>query len=324
MTATRICSWCRRMAARPRQLTNGKWSAGSGETRGAVAMDWTPDSKSIVFEADRSADADLKYQNSQLLVVDVETGAIRELVSKPGSWGRPAVSPDGSTVAFTGYPTSNHTHSVSDLYVVPFRGGEARKISGDYDRDPLNLRWAPDGSGVYFDADDHGSRNSQFAAIAGGVRAVTTGTHVLTMDSVSSDLVAAGTTSDPDNPPDVVRFNLRRPPEMAKLTNVNAGLLAGKHLAKTEEIDYTSTDNAKVQGWIVKPPDFDATKKYPLILEIHGGPFAMYNVASTTCSRTSPPMTSWCFTLTRAAAPAMARSFRTASITTIPDRILTT
>jgi dipeptidyl aminopeptidase/acylaminoacyl peptidase len=66
---------------------------------------------------------------------------------------------------------------------------------------------------------------------------------------------------------------------MTKLTNVNGGLLAGMHLAKTEEINFTSTANAKVQGWVVKPPDFDATKKYPLILEIHGGPFSMYSVA---------------------------------------------
>jgi dipeptidyl aminopeptidase/acylaminoacyl peptidase len=64
-----------------------------------------------------------------------------------------------------------------------------------------------------------------------------------------------------------------------KLTSVNAGLLAGKHLAKTEEINFPSTGKAKVQAWIVKPPDFDAKKKYPLILEIHGGPFSMYNVA---------------------------------------------
>ncbi|HLY19389.1 MAG TPA: S9 family peptidase [Bryobacteraceae bacterium] len=263
----------------PRQITSGKWTVGSGETRGAIAMDWTPDSKSIIFDANRSADADLNYKISQLLIADVETGAIRELVAKPGNWGRPAVSPDGRMVAFTGYPLSNHTHSVSDLYVVPAGGGEARKISGDYDRDPLNLRWAPDASGVYFDADDRGSRNIQFAAIAGGVKPVTSGTHVLTMDSVSSDLMAAGTSSDPDNPPEVVRFSLRHAQDMAKLTSVNAGLLAGKHLAKTEEIDYVSTGNAKVQAWIVKPPDFDAAKKYPLILEIHGGPFAMYNVA---------------------------------------------
>jgi dipeptidyl aminopeptidase/acylaminoacyl peptidase len=96
---------------------------------------------------------------------------------------------------------------------------------------------------------------------------------------VSKDLVAAGTVTDPDHPAEVARFNLRRPSEMTQLTNVNAGLLAGKKLAKTKEITFTSTANTTVQGWMVRPPDFDAAKKYPLILEIHGGPFAMYNVA---------------------------------------------
>jgi dipeptidyl aminopeptidase/acylaminoacyl peptidase len=264
----------------PRQLTTGNWGVGAGELRSAVPMDWTPDSKSIVFEADRSAGADLHYQTSQLLVADVASGAIRDLVAKPGNWGRPTVSPDGRSVAFTGYPQSNRTHSVADLYVIPFAGGEMRKISGDYDRDPLTLRWSPDSTGVYFDADDHGSRNVEYAAVAGApVKPVTTGVHVLTLDSASSDLVAVGTMTDPDNPPDVVRYNLHRPAEITRLTNVNAGLLAGKHLAKTEEINFTSSGNAKVQGWMVKPPDFDPAKKYPLILEIHGGPFSMYSVA---------------------------------------------
>ena len=264
----------------PRQITSGKWSAGAGELRGAVVMDWTPDSKAIVFEADRTAEADLHFQTSQLLVADVASGAIRELVPTPGAWSRPAISPDGKTVAFTGYPQSKRTHSVADLYVIPLAGGEIRKISGDYDRDPINLRWSPDSAGVFFDAEDHGSRNVEFAGIAGaGVKPVTTGTHVLTMDSASSDLVAVGTATDPDNPPDVVRYNLRRPGELTKLTSVNAGLLSGMHLAKTEELDFTSSGSQKVQGWLVKPPDFDPAKKYPLILEIHGGPFAMYSVA---------------------------------------------
>ena len=264
----------------PPQLTTGKWSAGAGELRGAVAIDWTPDSKAIVFEADRSADSDLHYQTSQLLVADVASGVIRELVAQPGSWGRPAVSPDGKSVAFTGYPQSKRTHSVADLYVIPFSGGEMRKISGDYDRDPLTLRWAPDSAGVYFDAEDHGSRNAQFVSLAGGgVKAVTTGVHVLTMDSASSDLMAVGTYSDPENPPEVVRYNLRRPGEMTRLTSINAGLLAGIHLGKTEAIDFHSSGNTSVQGWVVKPPDFDPAKKYPLILEIHGGPFSMYSVA---------------------------------------------
>ncbi len=261
-----------------RQLSNDQWSAGSGELRSGVQMDWTPDSKSIVFQGDRVTEADLHYQISELLVADVASGAIRELVSASGNWGRPSVSPDGKTVAFTGYPHTNHTHSVADLYVIPLAGGEMKKISGNYDRDPLNLRWTPDSSGLYFEAEDHGSRNIQYAGMTGGVKPVTTGVHVLTMDSASSDLMAAGTETDPDNPPDVVLYNLRRSGEKKKLTNVNAGLLAGKHLAKTEEIDFNSSGNAKVQGWVVKPPDFDPNKKYPLILEIHGGPFSMYNV----------------------------------------------
>src|SRR5437667_3132541 len=263
----------------PRQLTTGKWSVGAGELRGAATIDWTPDGKSIVFDGNRDGDADLKYQRSRLYVVDVASGAIRDLVSKRGSWGDPVVSPDCKLVAFTGYETSGHTHTVSDLFVVPIGGGAMRKITGDYDRNPNNLVWAPDGTGVYFDAEDRGSRNVQFASINGGVKAVTTGTHVLTFDSASHDLNAAGTLADPEHPQDIVRVNLRQPGKITRLTDVNGDVLAGKQIAKVEEVWYTSTGNTKVQGWVVKPPSFDASKKYPLILEIHGGPFSMYNVA---------------------------------------------
>jgi dipeptidyl aminopeptidase/acylaminoacyl peptidase len=263
----------------PKALTTGNWSVGAGELRAGASIDWTPDSKAIVFDGNRDPDAELKYQVSQLSVVDVATAAIRDLVAGPGSWGRPVVSPDGKSVAFTGYPPSGHTHTVSDLWVVPIGGGATKKISGDLDRDPVNARWAPDGSGVYFGAQDRGSENVYFAAIAGGVKPVTTGTHVLTFDSVSRDLVAAGTETDPEHPQDVVRYSLRPASGPIKLSDVNADVLGGKQIAKTEEIWYTSSGNTKVQGWIVKPPTFDPAKKYPLILEIHGGPFSMYTVA---------------------------------------------
>jgi dipeptidyl aminopeptidase/acylaminoacyl peptidase len=263
----------------PRPLTTGKWNIGAGELRGTASIDWTPDGKSIVFDALRDSGADLKYQTSHLSVVDAASGAIRDLVTKPGSWGRPAVSPDGKLVAFSGYPASAHTHTVSDLYVVSVAGENMRKISGDLDRDPSNTRWASDGSGVYFSAQDRGAENAYFAALAGGVKPVTSGTHVLTLDSASRDLVAAGTETDPNHPQDVVRYSLRQPGPISKLTDVNGDVLAGKQLATTEEVWYTSTGNTKVQGWVVKPPSFDASKKYPLILEIHGGPFSMYSVA---------------------------------------------
>src|SRR5579872_2042667 len=70
----------------PRALTTGKWSVGAGELRGGASIDWTPDSKSIVFEGNRSPHADVEYEVSQLYVADVATGAIRDLVTKPGEW----------------------------------------------------------------------------------------------------------------------------------------------------------------------------------------------------------------------------------------------
>jgi len=263
----------------PRPLTHGKWSVGAGELRSGASIDWTPDSKSIVFDGLNEPDFDLKYEQSQLYVVDVATAAVRTLVDKPGAWGRPVVSPDGKLVAFSGHQPSPATYTSSDLWIIGIDSSNMRDVTHEFDREPETARWAPDGGGVYFDAEDHGARNVYFASLTGGVKPITTGTHVLTLDSMSRDLVAAGTVADPEHPQDVVRYSLRQPGTPTKLTDVNADVLAGKTLAKTEELSYTSTNNTKVQSWIVKPPAFDASKKYPLILEIHGGPFAMYNVA---------------------------------------------
>jgi dipeptidyl aminopeptidase/acylaminoacyl peptidase len=263
----------------PRPVTSGKWNVGAGELRSPSVFDWTPDSKTLVFSANRAEDAELQHEVSHLFTVEVATGTIHDLVTSRGSWGRPVVSPDGRLVAYTGYPISGKTHTVDDLYVVGISGANPKKISGEYDRDPVNMRWAPDGSGVYFDAEDRGTRNVQFAMIGGGVKPVTTGTHMLTFDSASRDLIAAGTSADPEHPQDVVVYGLRKPESIAKITDVNGDVLQGKQIGKVEEVWYNSTGNTKVQGWIVKPPSFDPSKKYPLILEIHGGPYGMYNVA---------------------------------------------
>ncbi|MDB5475040.1 MAG: peptidase prolyl oligopeptidase active site domain protein [Phenylobacterium sp.] len=260
-----------------RQLTSGAWNVGAGELRAAVPFDWMPDGKTIVLQASRDFDRDTTYQRAQLLAVDVATAAARELVAIKGEWGQPAISPDGKLVAFVGYAESKKTHTVADLYVAPTAGGEMRKLSGGYDRDPINLRWAPDGSGVYFDADDHGSRNVSFASLKGGVRPVTTGAHMLGLDSTSKTLIGAGTISDPDHPAEVVRYDLRHPNQVARLSNINAAMLSGMTLGHTQEITWTSSGNVPVQGWYITPPGFDPAKKYPLILEIHGGPYGNYN-----------------------------------------------
>ena len=259
-----------------RQITDSKTAPGAGEFRGPVDFDWSPDSRSIVFAGIRDFDADRAFQRTQLLLADVASGAVRTLVGASGDWSKPKISPDGRTVAFAGYPTSDKTHSVADLYLVSTAGGEMRRISGDLDRDPIGLFWAPDGSGVYFDVDDHGSRNIVFASTQGAVRTVTRGTHMLSLDSASRDLTAAGTLTDSDHPAEVVRYSLRKAGEPVALTHINAALLAGKLLGHTEAINWKSTGDTRVEGWYITPPGFDPARKYPLILEIHGGPYASY------------------------------------------------
>ena len=263
-----------------RALTSGRWNVGArfdGLAFG-TGYDWTPDGRTIVFDGLRDSTWDRQYQVSRLYVLDVASGAIRPLVSRPGFWASPAVSPDGRTVALTGSDSSDHTHRTADLWTVGLDGSGLRDLSRTLDRDPDNLRWAPDGKGVYFTAPDRGSINVRYADLAGGVREVTQGAQVVSLASLARTLVGVGVRSDPEHGPDVVRIDLRRGQAPTRVSAVNDDVLANKRLARVEEVWYTSSGGTRVQGWIVKPPAFDPAKRYPLILEIHGGPFAMYNV----------------------------------------------
>ena len=142
-----------------------------------------------------------------------------------------------------------------------------------------SLRSGPDGSGVYFGIKDRGTANYYFAAVKGGYRQLTTGNHMLDVSSISNAGIAVGTRSSPKEPGDIIRFAVARPAEVSKLTDVNGDVLQNIKLGDVEEVWYTSTSGTKVQGWIVKPPNFNKSRKYPLVMEIHGGPHGMYGVA---------------------------------------------
>src|ERR1043166_8791319 len=260
-----------------RALTSGRWHVGArfdGLTFGA-GYDWTPDGRTIVFDGLRDSTWDRQYQVSRIYAVDVASGAIRAVVSRPGNWANPAVSPDGKSVAFTGYDSTEHTHRTSDLWITGIDGSGVRDVSKSFDRDPGDLHWAPDGKGVFFSAGDRGAINVHYADLAGGVRDITQGPQVVSLVSLAPPLAGGGVGGDAEHAGDVVRVDLRRPGPVTRLTAVNDDVLANKRLAKIEEIWYNSSGGTRVQGWIVKPPAFEPAKKYPLILEIHGGPFAM-------------------------------------------------
>ncbi len=263
-----------------RQLTTGEFHAGARGSGldGAVGYAWTPDGKTIVFDGLRETDADRRYRESHIYAVDLATGAIRQVTRERGMWARPTVSPDGKTIAFAGYPHTVQTYRASDLYVMGIDGSAPRSLTAGLDRDPQSLTWAPDGTGIYFSAQDRGGSNVHFAALRGGVRPVTEGAHVLSLASVARNGTAVGVRTDPDEPGDVVRLDLRRP-GWTRLTAVNDDLLASKRVGRVDEIWYISSGGTRVQGWVVLPPGFDPAKKYPMIMEIHGGPHAMYSVA---------------------------------------------
>lgn len=265
----------------PRQLTRGKWNVGA-RTIGldyGVGLDWTPDSASIVFDGLMEDDKpSMPYLRSHLYAVSVATGEVRRLTVDEGPWTGPVVSPDGIHVAFTGFPWSDQTYRVEELYVIGMDGGDMRSLTPDLDRSPASVHWAADGSGIYFTARDRGASNVHYVSLRGVPRQVTQGAHLLSLDSVSKDGLAVGVLSDTHEPGDVVSYQLPSGDGPTRLTRVNEDVLDGVRLGDVEEIWYDSEDGTRIQGWLVTPPDFDAEKKWPLILHIHGGPHAMYGV----------------------------------------------
>jgi dipeptidyl aminopeptidase/acylaminoacyl peptidase len=258
-------------------LTTGDYDYGGGF--GGAMPSWTPDGHEILVSSLRKDDWEYEWRESEIYAVNVETKDIRQLTTRKGPDSNPTVSPDGKWVAYTGYDWTDDTYITSKLYVMAIDGANPRPLAADFDRSPDDLEWAADSSGVYFEAEDRGTQNLHFAPLRGAVKQVTQGNHMLNVTDINKSGLAVGTRASAQKPADVVAFNVAKPAEITQLTAVNDDILGDVKLGEVEEIWYTSLDNFRVQGWIIKPPNFDPQKKYPLILTIHGGPHAMYNGA---------------------------------------------
>jgi dipeptidyl aminopeptidase/acylaminoacyl peptidase len=258
----------------PRQITTGDWNHGSA--------DFSADGKWVAFSSYRASDAEGAFRRSHIYAANLGTGEIRQLTSGAGTNNGPVYSPDGRTIAFIHADSIDHSAwAPSGLWMMNADGSNPRTISGDLDRPISGVTWASDNSGVYFNVESEGSKNLYFGNSAGQYRPVTSGKHFLTITAINKAGIAVGVRSTPTKPNDVITFVIPRSGTAAtftQLTAVNDDVLQGKQLASVEELWYTSRDGLRIQGWIVKPPDFDAGKKYPLMLDIHGGPQAMYNV----------------------------------------------
>jgi dipeptidyl aminopeptidase/acylaminoacyl peptidase len=286
----------------PRQLTRGTWNVGA-RTIGldyGIGIDWTPDSTAIVFDGLMEDDnPSMPYRRSHLYAVNVTTKEPRRLTSDEGPWAGPVVSPDGRYVAFTGFPWTGQTYRAEELHVIGFDGSGMRSLTPDLDRTLGDLHWASDGSGVFFVARDRGTSNVHFVPLQGAPRQVTHGSHMLSLDSTSAKGLGVGVLRSPHAPGDVVGFRLAAGDDLTQLTRVHEDVLSRVQLGDVEEIWYESADGTAIQGWIVKPPHFDAGKKWPLILHIHGGPSstptraAAADTAPTSATPSTTPTRRW-------------------------------
>jgi dipeptidyl aminopeptidase/acylaminoacyl peptidase len=160
-----------------------------------------------------------------------------------------------------------------DFDIMGGIGGDQAAPRGE---NPKPITW--DGDELIVTAGEHGSSNLNRVSIASGrIAPLTEGTHDVAAYSISRSGTIAATISTQTNIGDIATFSAKSEPHKpALITHVNESLFNDIAQSEPEEIWYASFDGRKVQGWILKPPDFDAAKKYPLILQIHGGPHSAY------------------------------------------------
>jgi dipeptidyl aminopeptidase/acylaminoacyl peptidase len=267
----------------PRQLTTGDFPHGATAFAGGGSPVWTPDAKHLIFSANLRPDFEYQPLNSEVYAVALADGAVKQLTNRKGPDNSPAISPDGKTIAYTGFDDRYQGHQTTHLYLMNSDGSGPRALTPKFDRDVENPHWAPDGSGVYFLYDAQGDTKLGFCRLDGAVKELTghLGSGGSSYSggaefSVAKDGRFAVTYDTPSDPGDIAVGRLSDP-QLRVLTALNQQLFTQKRLGPVEEFWFNSSvDQRRVQGWIVKPPDFDPSKKYPLILEIHGGPFANY------------------------------------------------
>jgi len=263
----------------PRQVTNGNFPNGGNEF-GPNHASWTPDGKYLIASVNRHPESDHEYEDTEVYEFSAGDGALRPLTNRKGPDNSPDVSPNGKLIAYTGYDDRYQGHQTTKLYLMNRDGSNSHSLSDKLDRDVQDPQWASDNSGVYFRYDSEGDSKIGFYSLDGTFKKIadhvasTTGAGGSGTYSLSHTGLIAFTYGRTDNPGDIAISNMGA---MKVLTSLNQGLLTQKKPGHVEEFSFESSkDNRKIQAWIVHPPDFDATKKYPLVLEIHGGPFADY------------------------------------------------
>lgn len=259
-----------------RQITDGPYDH-SGR------IEWAKDSGAIYFSANRNEDRALDVLNSDLYQLEIADGSLTRLTDRQGPEGSPALSPDGRYLAFTGFDDKRQSYHRQRLYVLDLDSGEYAELLEDLDRSVVNPRWSRDGRRIYFQFDDRGDTVLASTDLRGRMERLVTGLGGTTLGRPYSGAAyaiggndryayTAGTTQGPAN-----LATGRAGRDARVLTDLNRNGIAQRSLASVEERWVASpAGDEQIQAWVAFPPGFDPDEKYPLILEIHGGPHTNY------------------------------------------------
>ncbi|MEM9305128.1 MAG: S9 family peptidase [Pseudomonadota bacterium] len=258
-----------------RQLTQGDF-----DHHGPLA--WTPDGERLLFSSLRDEDWQYQRLHRDLYAVHLANGELTQMTDRPGMIGSPTVSPDGETIAVVYEDHQGRQYSESSLALLDVDGGNFRRLGVDLDRSMSDPKWSADSRRLYFHFDDQGERIVATIDSDGRVRKVVKG---LSGTTIGRPYVSGGYAVARDGTVAYSAGTAQRPADLhvatrrgsRQLTDLNANLLDHRSMAQVEEIRYASSvDGAEIQGWYLTPPGFDPGQRYPLILEIHGGPHLAY------------------------------------------------
>ncbi|MEX1222733.1 MAG: S9 family peptidase [Idiomarina sp.] len=259
----------------PRQLTHDDYNHGG-------TLSWSGNGEHIYFSGNLREDAFEQPTNSELYSVNVRDGEVKQITDRVGPDSNPVVSPDGKKIAWLGFDDKYMSYQTTRLYVMDADGDNARVLTEDLDSSVNDIQWSADSSGLYLSYDSEGEGYIAYQSLRGKRTQVVDNLGGLSYSrpysggafSVANDSTIAYTMANTQRPAELA---IHKGKKATQVTNLNDDLFAHKTLGKVEEIWYESShDGKKIQGWIVYPPNYDASKKYPLILEIHGGPHTAY------------------------------------------------
>ncbi len=261
----------------PRKMTS--WDRNHGGS-----LSWSSNGRKIFFSANLNEDWEYDFRNSEVYAINTETLLYETYTERPGPDGSPRMSPDGKYIASIGFKDKVQTYQVRKLELMDARGNNKRVLSNKLDRSVQNIQWARDSKGLYFMYNDKGKTKLAYIDLNGKVEDIVDNVGGTTLGrpyasgsySVSNNGTLAYTISYPNSPADVAI--IKRGQKDAKvITGINDDLLSYRLIGPIDEIWYKSSiDGRDLQGYIVYPPNFDKRKKYPLIVENHGGPILNY------------------------------------------------